>query len=391
MNVRILAASDRNNYGDLLFPLVIKKYLEIGNSKVSNLDNYGIIESDLSLYGALPTKSFDQLILDIQNSNKEELIVVAGGEVLGSNWLNIYRFLHPFYSRLYKSSFLRRLLNKFDFFSLYFSIFKGSSFPFILDGKVFNRKTKIAYSSIGGSNIESYLRKSKNLVSYFNKVKNLSIRDYKTESAFNKFNIANKLVPDSALIMADIFKGELDSQLSSEVLDLSTQDYVYVQLGNTKGPDDLPNFADKLNIFCAKNNLKIVLSPIGLALDHDDEVILRKLQTYCHNAVYVHPNNIYDTMALLKNAKLYLGTSLHGVVTSQSFNVPFVAFTEKIHKLHLYIKTWFPNYENISIDYASFDKVNIVFSQFDADTAKIETERQKKMIYSNLHSIFDNG
>ena len=61
MKIKIFAASDRNNYGDLLFPLVIKKILEKDFPNYT-IENYGIIKSDLSFFGALPTNSFKSLI-----------------------------------------------------------------------------------------------------------------------------------------------------------------------------------------------------------------------------------------------------------------------------------------------------------------------------------------
>lgn len=391
MNIHILAASDRNNYGDLLFPLVIKKYIEQKNISFGKLENYGIVRSDLSDYGALPTKSFDDLINTIETSQGDDLIVVAGGEVLGSDWLNIYRFLNPKASKIYKSLFLRRVLNRIDFFSYYFSVFKGSSFPFILDGAPFKKKVRIVYNSIGGSNIEKYLKKSTSLTGYFKDIKWLSVRDTKTKAAFDKFNVGNVLVPDSALIMSDIFTEELITQISETVKKLESENYLYVQLGNSKGPDNLQHFAEELNDFAQEKQYKIVLSPIGLALDHDDEVILRKLQNMCPGSIYVNPANVYDTMTLLKNAKMYIGTSLHGVVTSQSFNVPFVAFTQKIKKLDLYIKTWFENASDVSLDYKDFHKVKEVYASFQKEDANQVLSDQKKLIYANLDKIFTNG
>lgn len=391
MNIHILAASDRNNYGDLLFPLVIKKYLQQENVGFEKLENYGIIESDLSDVGALPTQSFNSLVSNIKSSRTKDLIVVAGGEVLGSDWLNIYRFLSPRASKIHKSLLLRRILNRIDIVSFYFSLFKGSSFPFILDKSPFDKNVQIVYNSIGGSNIDKYLKKSRSLTNYFQNLYWLSVRDTKTKAAFDKFNVPNALVPDSALVMSDIFKSELETQISEAVGNLESESYIYVQLGNTKGPDDLQTFASQLNEFANENRLKIVLSPIGLALDHDDEVILRKLKAACPASIYVHPTNIYDTMALLKNAKMYIGTSLHGVVTSQSFNVPFVAFTEKIKKLDLYIKTWFDNFANVSLDYKDFHKVKEVYTSFDQNKAAVALQEQKKLIYSNLNKIFSHA
>ena len=72
MNIHVLSAGDRNNYGDLLFPIIIKKYLESKNITTS-INNYGVIASDLSYFGALPTFSSNDLIANYKkDENRKE-------------------------------------------------------------------------------------------------------------------------------------------------------------------------------------------------------------------------------------------------------------------------------------------------------------------------------
>lgn len=56
-NINIIGAFDRNNYGDLLFPIVIREVLSKKGIE-GNFNFFALKESDLSNVGALPTRRF---------------------------------------------------------------------------------------------------------------------------------------------------------------------------------------------------------------------------------------------------------------------------------------------------------------------------------------------
>ena len=97
--VHFLSASDRVNYGDLLFPLIFKNILNKFDSKIEFI-NYGIIRSNLIYFGALKTHSYFKLI---RNTGKfGGNLVVGGGEVFFANWSTIFGFINPIYAYLKK-------------------------------------------------------------------------------------------------------------------------------------------------------------------------------------------------------------------------------------------------------------------------------------------------
>lgn len=385
MIVRALAASDRNNYGDLLFPLIIKKFLE-KNYKQFEFHNYAIVNSDLRYFGALPTKSLSQLNSDIRKSKAESVIVIAGGEVLGGRWINIYRFVSGFYHSIYHNRYLHYFVRKTSLLEKNNLISKNSSVPFVLDGKLFS-KTKIAYNSVGALGVKNLLANDR-YVKYFKNIPDLSVRDIHSHSQFYKAGIDAKVIPDSALLMSDFFTSELDS-VSRKCKELAEKSYIFLQLGNRKGPDDLEKFVENIKVFADKYQFDIVLCPIGLALDHSDDILLKKMHSsYPDVFTYYHPNSIFEIMYLLKNAKLYLGTSLHGFVTSQSFNVPFYIFPQKIEKLKYYLDTWFENSHEKYGNFGDFEKIEKLFNNYNFEEESVITENHKDLIYQNLSTFF---
>lgn len=386
IDVNVFAASDRNNYGDLLFPILIKKYLENQNVEFS-FNNYGIINSDLSFFGALPTLSFTDLVKNSKSFHDNSYIVIAGGEVLGGGWLNIYRFINQFWNRIYHNRYTRFLVNRSNFLESYSLKVNHSSKPFVLDGQQFKNK-KIIYNAIGAQGAKKMLLSNKRYLDYFKNITYLSVRDNSSKNNFDSLNISSNLIPDSALIMSDVIDSEFEKYVSKECRELANQNYTFVQLGNKKGPDDLLDFTDNLKTFSHQNNLKVILCPIGLALDHSDDILLKNIQSKIPEFSYYHPKNLYEIMFLIKESKIYIGTSLHGVITAQSFNKPFFVFPEKIPKLKIYIDTWFPNADKWHGKFGEYDKMQKLYSEFDAEKEAFETNRQKQIIKSHYSKIF---
>ncbi len=386
IDVKVFAASDRNNYGDLLFPILIKKFLE--KEKVDFVfTNYGIIKSDLSFFGALPTLPFKELVKNSHSTTDNSYIIIAGGEVLGGGWLNLYRFVNEFWNKIYHNRYTRFLVNRTSILERYSLRFNHSSKPFILDGKRFKDK-KIVYNAIGAQGAKKMLSLNKSYIKYFKDVSYLSIRDTTSKSHFDSFNIKNNLIPDSALLMSDLIDVEFEQYVSKECIDATAKKYTFVQLGNNKGPNELQVFIDNLKKFSQQNDLKILLCPIGLALDHSDDILLKSIQKSNPEFLYYHPKNLYEIMFLLKESSIYIGTSLHGVVTAQSFHKPFFVFPEKIPKLKIYVDTWFKDSDKWYGKFDEFDKLQKLYSEFDVAKQTIETNRQKQIIKSHYSKIF---
>ena len=84
MKIAMLGATDRFNYGDLLFPLIVKKSLLLRNPDFI-VDNFATTDSDLSSIGALPTQKISRIY-----HKQYDAVIVVGGEVISAYWKMTY-------------------------------------------------------------------------------------------------------------------------------------------------------------------------------------------------------------------------------------------------------------------------------------------------------------
>lgn len=122
--IQFLAASDRNNYGDLLFPIITKKMI-LKNCKV-RFENYAMIDSDLGYFGALPTKSYKKLK---NENNSNSIVIIGGGHVFFVNRNTLYSHINKKHLSLTKNRFINKIYRLIHFPRL---IFTKSNIPPLL-------------------------------------------------------------------------------------------------------------------------------------------------------------------------------------------------------------------------------------------------------------------
>lgn len=384
--VHFLSASDRINYGDLLFPILFKKFLENENFHIE-FYNYGVVKSDLSFYGALPTNSYRKLLKNVKN--KKGKLVVGGGEVFFANWRTLYSFINPIYVKLCNNSYFNKIDKKINF-SKYLLSRNKVAVPFCPSKEELRSKcVKVYFSSVGGEFTGS---KENNLNIKLSKTLKesalLSVRDKRTFLSMECMGLNPKLIPDSAIIMSDIFQKESLCENIS-FTNFGIKNYIFLQLGKYKGPKNLERFVVDLKKLSDKLNLDVVLCPIGKALKHEDDIILKKVKEIENEFHYIDPKNVYDVMFLIANSSLYLGTSLHGIITAQSFNVPFVGLNPRLGKLESYIQTWVDNNMNC-LSFEEADKIESIYKYWDFETINSKTSVQKEIVKENLRFILND-
>jgi len=384
--IHFLSASDRINYGDLLFPILFKSVLERHYPQTVFL-NYAVVKSDFSRFGALPTASY----LSFQRKVKllGGNVVIGGGEVFFTEWRTLYSFISPTYSKLLKNSYFKRLNAKIDFAKIVLSHNKVA-IPFCPSKEELeNNQLNLFFSSVGGVFFGTKEKpKNSKLINTLQKSSLLSVRDQRSFDSMKLFGLSPKLVPDSAIIMSDIFAQDF-LYSGTNLKTLKDKKYMFLQLGRYKSPNDLKAFVKQLKSVGAQLELEIVLCPIGLAPGHEDDVVLNKIHKLEASFTLIKPKNIYDIMFAISNASLYVGTSLHGLITAQSFGRPYVGLNKNLPKLDSYIKTW-TDKEMGCIDFESIDAIIPIYKKWDFELIGQQLVRQKQMVYDNLDLMMCN-
>ena len=343
----ILAPNDRFNYGDLLFPYVLKYYIGKEFDKIRYIST---TQSDLSNLGGIPTEAYEELY-DANNDESDNYLIVAGGESLFSDWSVIMAFVDSKYhccqSLLRKLFFFKKSIGR----RIYKSYVKltlptKTKYPFTIGKNELLNFKGIYYNSVGGIGLDSLsgakLLQKKDERNVLNSVDYLSVRDKYTCKALISANIENTLVADSAIMMSEVFTDEiLENNLSinNKLLD---KPYLFFQGNKLYLEKESSKIAEELFKLQQETNLKICLCPIGTALGHEDIEGLNSLIPFLNQKgvsyIMIDSPNLFDIMWLIKYSKLYIGTSLHGIITSMSFRVPYVGYCKR--KLMTYIYTW---------------------------------------------------
>jgi hypothetical protein len=378
----ILAPNDRFNYGDLLFPHILRFYLK---DIVDEMVFCSTTESDLLKLGGIPTCSFQALYK--AKATDQNYLIVAGGDSLCISWMQVLSFVDR------KIDWLTAIDHKLHthfFFKAYTRLKYGykTLFPFSIGKNELGNFSKVMYNSLGGSMLEYHgsLLDTPKVIEVLRNVDYLSLRDIQTSEMLNSKDISNVVVPDSAILMSDVFTEELlVKNLSVDRNRFQNKKYLFFQTNL--------NFLD-LNAYVAiiekvidEYQLNVCLCPIGTALGHSDDIALAKIysQLKCKDKVLlINSPNIYDIMWLIKHTALYVGTSLHGTITALSFEVPFVAHGPI--KLKNYLDTWCKGKRSLFTE--EKDLESAVDSQIEHHVVYI-SQSQKQQVMESINHMKD--
>lgn len=341
VNVAILGAIDRFNYGDLLFPYIIESALqELGDN--FHFEYFGLVKSDWSAKGGLPTQSLKSFYKKVQQGSIDA-VIIAGGESFGTDWTKLYGYVNPTFWKLRHSRF-----GKYAWMDKLTKAVLGAKtkFPFIFTNKELNANTPIILNSLGGHHFKVESSSTiDEIVKTLKDIDYVSVRDRDTyEGLIQKGVGSTQLFPDSAILMSQYFSREfLHKKLSPSVLDKLTSlgdQYIFFQVSKFKYGSSLTPIMENLKALIEKG-YKICLCPIGTAAGHEDQIPLGEIHQHLgESSVLIDSPSLWDIMYLIAQSNLYIGTSLHGVITAMSFDVPYLGLNKTVKKLKTYLETW---------------------------------------------------
>ncbi|MEX2593375.1 MAG: polysaccharide pyruvyl transferase family protein [Anditalea sp.] len=385
--ILIIGAFDRYNYGDLLFPLIIEKQLDTYN-KNFQYEFFGIIRSDLTEEGGKPTLDLKAFYEACNNPQQKVSVIVAGGEALGVTWNSLLAALNKPFQRVHKHHV--RISNYLDLNFVAKKILKGNTtLPFVFDKDDFKSVNKVILNSLGGSGIKTALFDRYNFMkSKLQKVDYLAVRDKITLGNLKQNDVQAHLFPDSAILMSEFYPLEvLEKSVTKEVLEYVQQnkgEYIFFQINKktTVGKELL--IANELDKIFRQDHTEICLCPIGKALNHDDHEALQAVKQKLESpSTYFDAENIWDIMYLIAHSKAYIGTSLHGAITSMSYAVPHVGLT--VEKLDAYLDTWGVKGSSFAVGFSQ------IYDQYKIATAvkagELEASRDRQ--FTEIKKAFD--
>ena len=170
-------------------------------------------------------------------------------------------------------------------------------------------------------------------------VEYLSVRGWRSAAALRDCGVRELIhvVPDSAFLMQGVYS---DEQLEAAYRALCRrcslpEDYLLVQYNDYAGTSDLAAAEAVLRQLEQKLGCRIVLMPIGYV--HRDEVFLAELNAHNSFAQLTGRLTICEMMTLLAHARYTAASSFHGIITSMVFQVPcfplHIARTNKMQEL----------------------------------------------------------
>lgn len=338
----IYGAYDRYNYGDnvmpVLFELFINKYYPELTSCYELIFS-SISSSDLTQYESKATKSIDSILKE--SGEDVAAIIVIGGEVLCSKSSTLFRHMkHPvgvnFTVRVVEK-LLPRTADRLA--KIFYPV--PWKYPYIPDKKHLPKGVKVAFNTIGGD-LKSLSNENKDKVlECLSQADFLSVRDSRTAHALKPISDV-KMYPDSVCAVADLIDDNVFEQFVRKgLLDGLKDGYICFQAAPHKIGTDAQTVARILKDMARKLKLKIMLLPIGYAAGHDDYEFLEKVRCFDPDFFSIaYELNIWEIMFLIKNSKVFLGTSLHGCITALSFGVRCVGINPAIYKLDEFMKNW---------------------------------------------------
>ena len=329
-----MAACDRWNYGDLLFPILVPHLLhETGENSFRSV-SYGLTdEVDIPADAAR--------VLPISRIDRSHAVVVGGGDVLNvehwlarkhlnQSWTRSDRLLH----RVRRPLFLARMLRERWF---------GHAGPlaYLYDGV--RHHGPLVFNALGGGNLlqfppatQAWIGRTLDRADY------VSVRDKKTLENVEVICSRNRvdLVPDWAVLLSEVIPKRLLFAPSSYRPSFPQQPYAVFQCSRAYLAD-VSLLAERLDAVYAETGCPIVLLPIGVAPGHSDQEALKKISDQMRGpSVLVERPTILEVISIISHAKFFAGSSLHGCITAISYDVPYVPLAKPDSKVATYLDSW---------------------------------------------------
>lgn len=349
----VFGAFDRHNFGDLLFAHVAERMLPGRDVHFA-----GLADRDLREYGGHRVHAIGPLLATLKGRAPD--VIHAGGELLACNAWEAAVMLAPprdLQATLASENAWKR--DGREWAQRRFGV--AALAPYVLSraslGEPGERDlNRVIFNAVGGADLASRdpaLRAE--VVASLRDANDVSVRDHQTHAALRAHGIAARLVPDPAVMVAELFGRTIRRRAAGNTLTALhgafPRGYAAVQFSADFGDDaTLDTLASELDCMARRTGLGVVLFRAGAAPWHDDAACHERLASRLSVATSVRvfsSLNVWDICALIANSRVYCGSSLHGRIVAMAFALPRVnlqraAARGSITKQTAYAATWEP-------------------------------------------------
>ena len=335
-----LGTFDLDNYGDLLYPILLDRILE-RKTDTKITCRYSLVGGDAPLRAGFRSYPFQGWLTEAQTTPHR--IVIGGGDLLRSDCDVIAAHYRASYGQDFKTArqsigtteavghLLRKYLPRQNCDAFYIQCFKRKRLnyctfaPFIIDVNNLSGGSSVSYLSCGVP--DGFLPEQQaEVVALLGRAQSIYLRDEQSAEKLRRAGLMRDVyvAPDLAVTLSEHFDFAKEKQKGRRILS---------QMGvNIDRPlvcfqsKPFPGFraeeiADQLNRYRARTKSEVVLLPLGYCLG--DHTFLRKVAGQSSGTLtYANVDSIFAMISIIAASDVFVGTSLHGNITAFSFGIP---------------------------------------------------------------------
>ena len=321
---------DVDNYGDLLYPVILKKLLG------KHPRSYGLTAFGF-LAGPAPCDSnYD--VSDINTVLKKGEItlshlIIGGGDLLRTDTMLMASHYNSLFEKRLKQSFTFRLKRRIFGTPNLAQLFRrrfmdyGAIGPFLLDQDQYAGVESLLYFSCGvpfavSDSDKGRVRKAIESAAF------VYVRDEQSRKKLVDIGVSRQIdvAPDAIVCLSDYFDKEEEKRKGEDILrrfGIKTDRGIICLQSPPQSLDYEEDFMAALSEIKSMTDAEIVLMPIGFC--HRDDVFLRNVAAKSGGSyTYADVRSIYDMISVIAASKVFVGTSMHGNITAFSFGIPHI-------------------------------------------------------------------
>lgn len=318
----LFGAFDRHNFGDLLFPHIAAALLQ-----EKNLLFAGLAERDLRCYGGHRVKALTQLAAHWEEHPVN--IIHAGGELLTCDaWEAAVMLLLPRQAQEVIKSFDAHAEEGLEWAHNQLGI--SALAPYTVRRDLFPGAATVIYNAVGGVDLDKRDPAMRaEVAANLKAADEVSVRDRWTQALLHAMGISARLLPDCAVMVAELFGAKIRQRAKegelARILQAFPQGYMAVQFSADFGDDEtLPEIAAQLDRTVLSSGYGIAFFRAGAAPWHDDLLCYQRVATRMRtSSVMIFTSlDLWDICALIAHSRAYAGSSLHGRIVAMAFALP---------------------------------------------------------------------